>query len=528
MSEALRTKIQESDADSKKTILIVGIDSEIGSELKKLTLKNDFNVEGTSRRNNLIHKKKSFFDLQEPNFASIDKHFDCVIICAAMTNIAECEENPNLCKRVNLINTIGLIDNAVANDSFVIFLSSNAVFDGTQSYYKHTDETNPITEYGKCKKAVEDHIKNNINKKGCVIRFTKVISKKTPFIKRWESESEKGLFIKAYSNKLISAISIGSVVSAIQLLINTKKSGIFQLGGSEEVSYFNYAQSYFKGRPDSLKLIKVQKDRAHTKSIRFNSLATYLPLEDSLNDSNVFFAKHQDSYIVDEISEIISSIFTKPTVFYVGMPIEDYREIVMKAQNILNEQNFTRRIANNIKKDINNYLQEDKFLIQTNLYLRATRPDIEQTSESIAWHRESFYGPNMEHSVNIWTPILGVDVGNTLRFIPNSQKIPENEIDIFQQDDAITTRGSSGHKIGFLYAPKTIIGGVDLSTARPMVVPRKHSSVFPGALIHGASINYSSNIRFSLDFRILPVSAYESTKSKKIHLASNKPYFELL
>ena len=276
MSEALRNKIQESDADSKK-ILIVGIDSEIGSELKKLTLDNGFKVEGTSRRKEFVSKKITFFDLEEPNFESIDNHFDCVIICAAITNIAECEENPNLCKKINLINTIRLIDNVIANDSFVIFLSSSAVFDGTQSFYKHTDETNPISEYGKCKNSVEEHIKNYVNKKGCVLRFTKVISKETPFIKRWESESEKGLFIKAYSNKFISTISIESAVSAIQLLINTKKSGIFQLGGSEEVSYFNYAQSYFRGRPNTLKLIKAQKDRTNTKSIRFDSLVTYLP-----------------------------------------------------------------------------------------------------------------------------------------------------------------------------------------------------------------------------------------------------------
>ena len=97
-------------------------------------------------------------------YESIDKHFDCVIICAAITNIAECEENPNLCKKINLINTIRLIDNVIANDSFVIFLSSSAVFDGTQSFYKHTDETNPISEYGKCKNFVEEHIKkNNVN-----------------------------------------------------------------------------------------------------------------------------------------------------------------------------------------------------------------------------------------------------------------------------------------------------------------------------------------------------------------------------
>jgi len=510
-----------------KNILIVGVDSEIGSELKKLTLKNGFEVEGTSRRKEFTSKNISFFDLEEPNFESIDMHFECVIICAAITNITQCEENPNLCKRVNLINTIRLIDNAVANNSFVIFLSSNTVFDGTQSFYKHYDETNPISEYGKCKKAVEEYLINNINNKGCVIRFTKVISKKTPFIESWESDAEKGLSVQAYSNKLISSISIGSAVSAIQLLINTKKSGIFQLGGAEEVSYLNFAQSYFKGRPNALKLIEATKVNTNAKSLRFNSLSTYLPLEKSFNDSNVFFAKHQDSLIIDEISEIISSIFTKTTAFYAEMPIDNYRKLVIKTQNILNEQNFTRKIVNKIKSDITNYLQEEKFLIQTNLYLRATRPIVSQSYESISWHRESFYGPNMENALNIWTPIQGVDVGNTLKFIPNSQKIPENDIETIQEDDFITKKGSSGHKIGFLYSPKTIVGGVDLENERPMVVPRNHSSLFPGALIHGSSINYSSEIRFSIDFRILSASAYDSSQSKKFHLASNKPYFEL-
>ena len=69
------------------------------------------------------------------------------------------------------------------------------------------------------------------------------------------------------------------------IIITAMFSALF-CGDISGVSYFNYAQSYFKGRPNTLKLIKAQKDRTNTKSIRFDSLATYLPLEDSLNDSN--------------------------------------------------------------------------------------------------------------------------------------------------------------------------------------------------------------------------------------------------
>ena len=39
--------------------------------------------------------------------------------------------------------------------------------------------------------------------------------------------------------------------------------------------------------------------------------------------------------------------------------------------------------------------------------------------------------------------------------------------------------------------------------------------------------NQEENVRISLDFRILPFSAYRPEKSKQFHLTSSKPYFEL-
>ena len=42
----------------------------------------------------------------------IDKNFDCVIICAAITNISECEKKPAEIEKINVSNTIKLIDNA--------------------------------------------------------------------------------------------------------------------------------------------------------------------------------------------------------------------------------------------------------------------------------------------------------------------------------------------------------------------------------------------------------------------------------
>ena len=189
---------------------------------------------------------------------------------------------------------------------------------------------------------------------------------------------------------------------------------------------------------------------------------------------------------------------------------------------------LNRKIALDLQKKVIEYIKEEDFLVQSNLYLRATRFNVRNDTESINWHRESFYGPNMERSVNIWTPVKGVSSSNTLKYIPKSQNILDEEILTEQIIDPATEKGSTGNIIGFLYAPKNIVAGVNLDKAAPMKVPYFSSSIFPGNLIHGAATNSSNEIRFSVDFRILPKSAYDPEKSKKIHVSSGRSYFEEL
>ena len=244
-------------------------------------------------------------------------------------------------------------------------------------------------------------------------------------------------------------------------------------------------------------------------------------------DSRIIFSEHQDKDLVNEIQKDVFKYFNEDEKFYFDLPIEIYREIVKNAQDLLNEKEYARKICDRCIQAIRNYIREDEFFIQTNLYLRATRPTSDQETESISWHRETFYGPNMEKCVNIWTPILGVNEKNTLRYIPNSQDIPESDILLNQINDKATIKGSTGQKIGFLYSPKIIVGGVDLNKATAMIVPNFNSALFPGLLVHGSAQNFSQNIRFSVDFRILPFSAYNHEETKNFHLASDKPYFEL-
>lgn len=205
-----------------------------------------------------------------------------------------------------------------------------------------------------------------------------------------------------------------------------------------------------------------------------------------------------------------------------ALELERFRAIVASAQDDINRAEMTSRIANAVRDQLTAEIGDDDILVQSNCYLRATRPNINATQEAVGWHRESMYGPDMHHSFNVWTPLANVSIGNTLRYVPGSAAIPDEDIQISQAEDPQTPRFSAGHKIGLLYAPKQIVGGVDLTKARPMIVPHGASSIFSGDLIHGAAENRSKAIRISIDFRTIAKKHYKTAKD---HFASGKPYF---
>ena len=242
--------------------------------------------------------------------------------------------------------------------------------------------------------------------------------------------------------------------------------------------------------------------------------------------SSIQLLKHKNKKIINQIKKIILSNFSQKEKFYLSMKLDDFRKIVLKTQNQIYRENISYKIVTLLEKDIKKYIGEDGFYFQSHLYLRASRPIkyIDKQTDSIGWHRERFYGKNGLGAVNLWTPILNVNKENTLRFIPQSQKIIQQKIKIKKENNPYTKKNSDGHKVGLLYAPKTIVGGVNLNKSKPMMIPYYQSAIFNGDLIHGSAINYSKKIRFSVDMRIMPKSKWKSN-SNKFHITNSKKYY---
>jgi len=263
-------------ADSK--ILIIGIDSQLGTALAEFLVGKNVNAYGTTKSNKGTDEKTYYFDFLRSDNSLPLTYFNFVVICAAITNIEECEKNKTNSRLINVTKTIELIDRCLTSGCFVIYPSSNAVFDGTKAFNHHDDEPMPISMYGKFKLEVEDYIASKSRGNTAVIRFTKIISKRSPFLRTWLENAEKGFEINVYRDKLLSPVSIEDAVAAIYMMLEKRCPGLFQLGGTDEVTYFDYARALFAGDPTKLKLLRpINQPEPKPYFNYHNSLVTRLP-----------------------------------------------------------------------------------------------------------------------------------------------------------------------------------------------------------------------------------------------------------
>ena len=155
----------------------------------------------------------------------------------------------------------------------VIFLSSNAVFDGTKQFYKYFDKVSPITNYGKLKSRVEN-FSNDGNY--CVLRLTKVLTPNMNFLVQLENNFKLGKELRAFTNLFISPITLNQVGDALHKLISSKAGGIYQLGSEFEMSYYDFVINYFTSNTNLRNSI-LPEIYSKDMSNKYNSLTTYLP-----------------------------------------------------------------------------------------------------------------------------------------------------------------------------------------------------------------------------------------------------------
>jgi hypothetical protein len=212
-----------------------------------------------------------------------------------------------------------------------------------------------------------------------------------------------------------------------------------------------------------------------------------------------------------------------------GMSLEEFHERVYAAQRDINSENIQDRIYQHEKPVFDREIGPS-LMRESVCFLRAVRPSKKDTgkSEAVGLHRETMYSDaphEISHCVNMWFPIRGVNQSSSLKYIPNSHLVPDADLQIeIDGEGPRVKKHSTGHKLGFLYAPKRIVGGVDLNNLQTFKLSYGEYVLFSAMLVHGAAANHGSEIRFSLSMAIVPQDKVVVNKS--YFAAGGKSHYE--
>lgn len=155
-------------------ILVTGSNGLLGQKLTDLILQENQNHQenhpiqliaasrGPNRhpiRQGYLYEELDLLDNERLKQVFEQHRPDCVIHTAALTHVDQCEENPELCNRLNVDLVRDLIALCEAGGTHLIHLSTDFIFDGLQGPYREEDQPNPLSVYGQSKLESEALVK---------------------------------------------------------------------------------------------------------------------------------------------------------------------------------------------------------------------------------------------------------------------------------------------------------------------------------------------------------------------------------
>jgi dTDP-4-dehydrorhamnose reductase len=223
--------------------LFIGGDSEIGAATQASMRSHGRDIVATTRRPN-PGLGRIMLDLNQPLDAwEPPPRAEAACIFAAAARLADCAADPVTTSRINITQTLTVVERLNSRGIYVLFLSTNQVFDGRSSHVPTDAPTAPVSEYGRQKAQTEAALRERMARGAPIgiLRLAKVISPRTTLLREWSTALASGKRIRAFRDMTMAPAPIEAVAGAIEALLNDRASGIYQLTGPRDVTYSDVA-----------------------------------------------------------------------------------------------------------------------------------------------------------------------------------------------------------------------------------------------------------------------------------------------
>lgn len=168
---------------------------------------------------------------------------DVIIHLAAMTNVDQCETDKDMAMKINSKSTAVLAEQSEKHNAFLVYVSTDYVFDGEQGMKKESDIPNPIGYYGRSKLEGEIAVRN-MSSNWCIARtstpFGMHPTKKTfPLFIAENLLAKKETMV--ITDQYTSPTYVPNLSKMLIEISSRKIQGIIHLAGSTRISRYDMA-----------------------------------------------------------------------------------------------------------------------------------------------------------------------------------------------------------------------------------------------------------------------------------------------
>lgn len=232
-------------------ILITGSNGLLGQKLVDFCLKNEIEFLATSKGKNRYskcptdrYKTMDITKLDEVKTVVLDYHPTHIIHTAAMTNVDQCENDPENCYLINVTAVEYLVEASNEINAHFQLLSTDFIFDGKKGNYREDDDANPLSIYAKSKVEAETIVRSKAKSSWSIVRTIIVYGKgenlsRSNIVLWAKGALEKGDPLSIVDDQFRAPTYADDLAGGCMGIILKNENGIFHISGPETMSIFN-------------------------------------------------------------------------------------------------------------------------------------------------------------------------------------------------------------------------------------------------------------------------------------------------
>ena len=230
-------------------LLITGASGLLGSKLCELATRKNHEVYSAYSQHKPLYGAPIQLDVSDKD--AVEKIFkkvnpEAVVHAAALTNVDKCESEKELAWKINVEGTENIAESCEKHRAFLVYISTDYVFDGEKGMYKENDKPAPINYYGLTKLKGEESVEN-LADQHCIARSSVIFGSipatgKINFALWLLDKLERKEGVKIVTDQWNSPTLNTNLADMILEVLERKLTGIFHLAGATRLSRYEFAR----------------------------------------------------------------------------------------------------------------------------------------------------------------------------------------------------------------------------------------------------------------------------------------------